>query len=95
MVSKIGALINSRIARDNPIDHAMVKSINDNCHVMGIKTIAEFVENDAIREQLSEIGVDYAQGYRIGKPESFSDLIAQLDNVKVISADWLGHEPAN
>ncbi len=53
---------------DDPIDHAMVKSINEIGHVMGMKTIAEFVENDAIKNQLIEIGVDYAQGYGIGKP---------------------------
>jgi EAL domain-containing protein (putative c-di-GMP-specific phosphodiesterase class I) len=33
-----------------------------------MKTIAEFVENDAILKKLEEIGVDYAQGYGISKP---------------------------
>ncbi len=54
---------------DDPIDAAMVKSINEIGHVMGIQTIAEFVENDAILSKLKEIGVDYAQGYGIAKPE--------------------------
>ena len=54
---------------DDPIDAAMVKSINEIGHVMGIRTIAEFVENDAILSKLKEIGVDYAQGYGIAKPE--------------------------
>jgi diguanylate cyclase (GGDEF)-like protein/PAS domain S-box-containing protein len=54
---------------DDPIDRAMVKSINEIGQVMGMKTIAEFVENDEIREQLVDIGVDYAQGYGIHKPE--------------------------
>jgi len=54
---------------DDPIDRAMVKSINDIGQVMGMKTIAEFVENDAVKAQLEEIGVDYAQGYGIGKPQ--------------------------
>lgn len=53
---------------DDPMDLAMVKSINEIGHVMGKKTIAEFVENDAILEKLREIGVDYAQGYAISKP---------------------------
>lgn len=35
---------------------------------MGIKIIAEFVENDAILERLKSLGVDYAQGYSIAKP---------------------------
>jgi EAL domain-containing protein (putative c-di-GMP-specific phosphodiesterase class I) len=66
---------------DDPIDKALVNSINDIGHVMGMKTIAEFVENDAIMEQLNEIGVDYAQGYGIGKPEPFNDVINQFENV--------------
>lgn len=53
---------------DDPIDFAMVKSINEIGHVMGKKTIAEFVENDAILGRLRSIGVDYAQGYGIGMP---------------------------
>ena len=40
---------------------------------MGMKTIAEFVENDAIVEKLKLIGVDYVQGYGIGKPQPASE----------------------
>ncbi len=53
---------------DDPIDRAMVKSINDMGHVMGKQTIAEFVENESILEVLKEIGVDFVQGYATGKP---------------------------
>lgn len=60
---------------DDPIDHAMVKSINEIGHVMGMKTIAEFVENDVIKGMLKEIGVNYAQGYGIGKPQPLDDLL--------------------
>jgi len=63
---------------EDPIDHAMVKSINDIGHVMGMKTIAEFVENDEIKNMLIEIGVDYAQGYGIEKPGPFEDLLSQF-----------------
>lgn len=56
---------------ENNIDHAMVASINQIGHVMGLKTIAEFVENDALLSELQAMGVDYAQGYGIGKPEPF------------------------
>ncbi len=59
---------------NDPIDLAMVKSINEIGHVMGIKTIAEFVENAAILKKLSEIGVDYVQGHGIGKPHRLDDL---------------------
>lgn len=53
----------------DPIDRAMVSAINAIGHVMDITTIAEFVENDRILAILSAIGVDYAQGYGIHKPE--------------------------
>ena len=52
----------------DPIDHAMVKAINQIGHVMGLKTIAEFVENDAILEELRSMGIDFAQGYGVEKP---------------------------
>jgi diguanylate cyclase (GGDEF)-like protein/PAS domain S-box-containing protein len=51
------------------IDAAMVESINQIGHVMGIQTIAEFVENDAILAKLRALGVDYAQGYAIDRPK--------------------------
>lgn len=56
---------------DDPIDLAMVKSINEIGHAMGKQTIAEFVENKGILDKLKrgEIGVDYVQGYAIGRPQ--------------------------
>ncbi|MFT5738704.1 MAG: diguanylate cyclase (GGDEF)-like protein/PAS domain S-box-containing protein [Gammaproteobacteria bacterium] len=63
---------------DDPIDCSMVKSINDIGQVMGMETIAEFVENDEIKQMLIEIGVDCVQGYGIGKPQDFVDLLDQL-----------------
>ena len=51
------------------IDCAMVSSIHQLARVIGIKTIAEFVENEGIRNKLAEIGVDYAQGYGISRPK--------------------------
>ncbi|MEW5968022.1 MAG: EAL domain-containing protein [Pseudomonadota bacterium] len=54
---------------DDPMDAAIVESVNNIGHVAGLKTIAEFVESDAIRSRLVEIGVDYAQGYGIHWPE--------------------------
>ncbi|MGB5142204.1 MAG: EAL domain-containing protein [Shewanella indica] len=53
----------------NAKDYAIVKSIHDVCRVMGIETVAEFVENQEIVDKLLEIGVDYAQGYAIGRPK--------------------------
>lgn len=59
---------------NNPGDYAVVRSINEIGHYMGKKTIAEFVEDDDVLERLREIGVDYAQGYRIEKPGPLEDL---------------------
>lgn len=65
---KIDGSFISEISRD-PIDRAMVQSINEIGHVMGKETIAEFVESEEILEILREIGVDHAQGFHVGRPE--------------------------
>lgn len=54
---------------NNPIDRAMVEAICSIAKVMGIKTIAEFVENPETLEQLQPIGVDMIQGHYIEKPQ--------------------------
>ena len=51
-----------------PIQYAMVESINEIGHVMGIKTIAEFVGTAEIAATLKRIGVNYLQGYDIARP---------------------------
>lgn len=60
---------------EDPIDEAMVRSINEIGHVMGKETIAEFVENEQILEKLYEIGVDYAQGFGIDKPKPLDQFL--------------------
>jgi diguanylate cyclase (GGDEF)-like protein/PAS domain S-box-containing protein len=57
---------------DDPINRAMVEVINHIGHVMGKRTIAEFVETPQIEQALLEIGVDYAQGYNIERPQLFT-----------------------
>ena len=73
---KVDGIFVKDIAHD-PIDHAMVKSINDIGQVMGMKTIAEFVQDDEIRSLLKAIGVNYGQGYGIGKPEPLLNVLAK------------------
>ncbi len=58
----------------DPMDAAIVQAINDIGHVAGMKTIAEFVENKEIQDRLAAMGVDYAQGYGIHKPEAIGHL---------------------
>ncbi|QDF98302.1 ammonia permease [Azoarcus sp. DD4] len=61
------------IARD-PADRAMVEAINTIGHTMGLATVAEFVEDEAILQALSEIGIDYAQGYHVGMPRPLAEM---------------------
>ncbi|MGH8677009.1 MAG: EAL domain-containing protein, partial [Burkholderiales bacterium] len=56
---------------DNPIDRSMVEAINSIGHVMGKQTIAEFVDSDQVMALLRKIGVDFAQGYGVAKPQPF------------------------
>ncbi|MBI5752813.1 MAG: EAL domain-containing protein [Hydrogenophilales bacterium] len=60
----------------DPMDRAMVESINHLGHVMGLKTIAEFVESEQIMEHLKAIQVDYVQGDWIKAPQPLSSLLA-------------------
>jgi EAL domain-containing protein (putative c-di-GMP-specific phosphodiesterase class I) len=53
---------------DDKVDRAMVGAINDVGRALGIPTIAEWVENDAIRCEVQRLGIDYAQGWGIERP---------------------------
>jgi len=53
---------------ENPIDRAMVESVNNIGHTMGMLTIAEYVHTSRLREILTEMGVDYGQGFAIARP---------------------------
>jgi Amt family ammonium transporter len=60
---------------DNLIDDSMVDAINRIGHIMGLETIAEFVENDQVLHRLKSIGIDYAQGYGICRPYPIEQLL--------------------
>ena len=62
-----GAFVKDMV--DDPIDQAMVESIHNIGSVLKLKTIAEFVEDDAILKALKKVGVHYAQGYGIARPK--------------------------
>jgi EAL domain-containing protein (putative c-di-GMP-specific phosphodiesterase class I) len=49
-------------------DQIFVRAVTEMAHGMGKRVIAEFVENEEIVQVLREIGVDFAQGYHIGRP---------------------------
>jgi len=74
---KIDGSFIHNIDRD-PINRAMVESINSIGKKLGKKTVAEFVENERIHRILEEIAVDYAQGFGLHRPEPLSNLKAQI-----------------
>ncbi|MBC3766539.1 EAL domain-containing protein [Neptunicella marina] len=60
------------------VDSAMVRSIQDISNTLNIQTIAEFVESKDIMVELGKLGVDYAQGYALSKPQPLNNLLTSL-----------------
>jgi len=50
---------------------------------MELDTVAEYVEHDETRELIRKLGVDFAQGHAIGRPEPLADALASLENLEV------------
>jgi EAL domain-containing protein (putative c-di-GMP-specific phosphodiesterase class I) len=59
-----------RNVAEDEVDESMVKAINEVGRALGIDTIAERVETKAVLDKLSDIGVEFAQGYYIARPTS-------------------------
>ncbi len=53
----------------------VVSTIKNFCKETGIKTVAEFAENKTIYEKIKELGIDYVQGYYLGKPEPIDEVL--------------------
>ncbi|WP_295464157.1 EAL domain-containing protein [uncultured Pseudomonas sp.] len=58
---------------EDAVDSAMVEAINQLGHLTGKKTIAEFAENEAVIAALGVLGIDYAQGYGVARPQPFTE----------------------
>ncbi|MGP1375295.1 MAG: EAL domain-containing protein [Almyronema sp.] len=70
--------IDGRFIQDidsDPTAYAIVESINHVGHVMGLQTVAEFVETEVAMQHLRQIGVDYLQGYGIAEPQPWPNQI--------------------
>ncbi|MDJ0938510.1 MAG: EAL domain-containing protein [Woeseiaceae bacterium] len=63
----------------NQISESMVVAITQVARVMGLDTVAEYVECEETRKLVRELGVDFAQGHEVGKPEPLSDVLAHLE----------------
>ena len=60
------------------VDRTIVESISGVAHRLGVKTVAEYVEDIAMIPVLEEAGVDFVQGYAIGRPQPLTMLFEQL-----------------
>ena len=65
---KIDGMFITGVTKD-PVDYRVLCSIQQLAELLDIKTIAEFVENEATARKLNQIGVNMTQGYYIGRPE--------------------------
>jgi diguanylate cyclase (GGDEF)-like protein len=68
----------SRDLVDNPKSQSMVLAITKLANTFGLETVAGHVETDAIRARAAQLGVDYGQGFFIGKPMALDDAIHDL-----------------
>ena len=59
---------------EDEADDVLVASINQVAHVLGKRTIAEYVENEKILRRMAEIGVDFVQGYGVGRPQPIGQI---------------------
>jgi len=62
-----------RDALNDPTCRAIVSAFNQLSHELGMKTVAEFVEDSETEAMLKELGIDFAQGYGVGKPREASE----------------------
>jgi len=67
-----------RDAASNPRTEAMVRAIAQLASTMGMETVAEFVETDDLRMRMASLGVDFGQGFAIGKPVPLAEVLSDL-----------------
>ena len=70
---------------ENRISESMVAAITQVAKVMELETVAEYVESEATRKLIAELGVDFAQGHAVGKPIPLDDVLASLASPKKAS----------
>ncbi len=70
---------------DDPLDDAAVRCFVDVARVVGVRTVAEFVDRPEVLQRVREIGIDYAQGFLLHKPEAIENLF-RLPMLPMLSA---------
>jgi diguanylate cyclase (GGDEF)-like protein len=75
------AIVNAR-------SESMIKAIAQLAKVMCMETIAEYVETDVLRARMADLGVDYGQGFAMGKAQPLEDLLRELAIYEATVSDW-------
>jgi EAL domain-containing protein (putative c-di-GMP-specific phosphodiesterase class I) len=79
-----------RDAGVNQRTESMVRAIAQLAHTMGMETVAEYVETDELRSRMTALGVDFGQGFAIGRPLPVEDVLGDLALYEAMAAQ----EPA-
>ncbi len=77
------AIVNAR-------SESMIKAIAQLAKVMCMETIAEYVETDVLRARMADLGVDYGQGFAMGKAQRLEDLLQELAVYEATVSAWTG-----
>ena len=68
-----------RDVMEDPLDDAAVRCFVEVARVVGVKTVAEFVDKAGVLARMKEIGVDYGQGFLLHRPEAIEALLSVAD----------------
>jgi diguanylate cyclase (GGDEF)-like protein len=79
-----------RDAITNSRSESMIKAIAQLAKVMCMETIAEYVETDLLRARMADLGVDYGQGFAMGKAQPLEELLRELAIYEATVSDWAG-----
>ena len=77
-----------RDAVTNTRSESMIKAIAQLAKVMCMETIAEYVETDLLRVRMADLGVDYGQGFAMGKAQRLEDLLQELAFYEATVSNW-------
>jgi diguanylate cyclase (GGDEF)-like protein len=79
-----------RDAVTNARSESMIKAIAQLAKVMCMETIAEYVETDLLRARMADLGVDYGQGFAMGRAQPLEELLRELAIYEATVSDWAG-----
>lgn len=71
-----GSFVRDAVA--NQRSESMIRAIAQLGRTMGMETVAEYVETDDLRMRMAALGVDYGQGFAMGRPQPLADLLGDL-----------------